>query len=229
MNFQMRCRPELASFSSDKLQGSVCIRTGNGHLRRAGCAVLVAIFVTGSAAPAFAKVFHSQQEALALAFSDADRIETDTNLLSKDQVNWVEEASRSKLDTRIAKFYVAWKNGAVQGYAFIDVHTVRTLPEAFLVVLNADGSVRSLQVLAFHEPLDYMPTKRWYEQFDGKRLSDEMRLGHDVHGVVGATLSARAVTSSVRRVLALFHYVVQGEVPAREASDAVDASAGDES
>lgn len=215
----MRCRPELASSSSDRPGDSMRVRTGDARFGRLGCAVLVAIFATGFASPAFSKVFHSQQEALALAFPGADRIETDTNVLSKDQVSWVEEASRSKLDTRIAKFYVAWKDGAVQGYAFIDVHTVRTLPEAFLVVLDAEGSVRSLRVLAFHEPLDYMPTKRWYEQFDGKTLSDDMRLGHDVHGVVGATLSARAVTSSVRRVLALFHYVVQGEVPAPDASN----------
>jgi Na+-translocating ferredoxin:NAD+ oxidoreductase RnfG subunit len=186
-------------------------------------ACLVAILAAGFTSPALAKVFHSQQEALALAFPDADRIENDTNVLSKDQVNWVEKASRSKLDTRIAKFYIAWKDGAVQGYAFIDVHTVRTLPEAFLVVLDPDGSVRSLRVLAFHEPLDYMPTKRWYEQFDGKTLADDMRLGHDVHGVVGATLSARAVTSSVRRVLALFRYVVQGEVPAPDLPETLDA------
>jgi hypothetical protein len=35
-----------------------------------------------------------------------------------------------------------------------------------------------------------------------------MRLGRDVHGVVGATLSARAVTESVRRVLALYNVLV---------------------
>lgn len=177
-----------------------------------------ALLAFGGASPALAKVFHSQKEALALAFPDADRIESDTSVLSKQQVEWVEETSRSKLDTRIAKFYVAWKDGAVQGYAFIDVHTVRTLPEAFLVVLEPEGRVRSLRVLAFHEPLDYMPTRRWYEQFDGKTDADTMRLGHDVHGIVGATLSARAVTSSVRRVLALYRFVVRGEQLVREES-----------
>lgn len=166
-----------------------------------------------AAAPASAKVFHSQKEALELAFPDAERIESDTTLLSEAQVEAVEAAAHAKLDTRIAKFYVGWKGGERLGYAFIDVHTVRTLPEAFLVVLAPDGTVRSLRVLAFHEPLDYMPTRRWYEQFDGKGLEDPLRLGDDVHGVVGSTLSARAVTQSVRRVLALYRYVVAGEAP----------------
>ncbi|MCA9511354.1 MAG: FMN-binding protein, partial [Myxococcales bacterium] len=182
-----------------------------------------------AAAPVSAKVFHSQEEALALAFPDADRIESDTTLLSEAQVAAVEAAARSKLETRIAKFYVGWKDGERLGYAFIDVHTVRTLPEAFLVVLTPEGRVRTLRVLAFHEPLDYMPTKHWYEQFDGKGLEDPLRLGGDVHGVVGATLSSRAVTQSVRRVLALHRYVVRGDRPDAPASDAAEGpGAGDD-
>ena len=168
------------------------------------------------ATAANAKVFYSQQEALDLAFPDADRIETDTRVLSAEQVEAVEKSARSKLDSRIAKFYAAWKDDQVLGYAFIDVHTVRTLPEAFMVVLEPDGTTRSVRVLAFHEPLDYLPTERWYEQFEARSLSDPLRLGRDIHGIVGATLSARAVTQSVRRVLALFRVLVLGDLPVAE-------------
>ena len=172
-------------------------------------AFVVAALLPGVRAEA--KVFYSQQEAIDLAFPDADRIETDIRVLTKDQVAAVESAARSKLDSRIAKFYVAWQGDAITGYAFIDVHTVRTLPEAFLLVLEPDGSTRSVRVLAFHEPLDYLPTERWYEQFEKKSLADELRLDRDIHGVVGATLSARAVTQSVRRVLALFRVLILNE------------------
>jgi Na+-translocating ferredoxin:NAD+ oxidoreductase RnfG subunit len=83
------------------------------------------------------------------------------------------------------------------------------LPEAFLVVLSPGGEVRSLRVLAFHEPLEYMPSERWYDQFEEKSLSQPMRLGRDVHGIVGATLSARATTRGVRRALAFYQVVLQ--------------------
>lgn len=163
--------------------------------------------------PAEAKVFLSQREAIELAFPDADRIETDTQVLSREQVEAVERSARSKLDSRIAKFYAAWQGDRVTGYAFIDVHTVRSLPEAFMIVLEPDGTTRSVRVLAFHEPLDYLPTERWYKQFEDRSLADPLRLGRDIHGIAGATLSARAVASSVRRVLALFRVVVKGELP----------------
>jgi Na+-translocating ferredoxin:NAD+ oxidoreductase RnfG subunit len=86
---------------------------------------------------------------------------------------------------------------------------VRTLPEAFLVVLTPAGSVRALRVLAFHEPLEYKPDDRWYEQFENVSQDQALRLGRDVHGIVGATLSARATTRGVRRALALYEVVIQ--------------------
>ena len=86
---------------------------------------------------------------------------------------------------------------------------MRTLPEAFLIVLSPEGAVRMLRVLAFHEPLEYKPSDRWYDQFEDKSLAEPLRLGADVHGVVGATLSARATTRGVRRALALYEVVVQ--------------------
>ena len=72
------------------------------------------------------------------------------------------------------------------------------------------GEVRSLRVLAFYEPLDYLPTKRWYRQFEAKSADAALRLGRDIHGVVGSTLSSRAATAGVRRALAL-HRVLLSE------------------
>jgi Na+-translocating ferredoxin:NAD+ oxidoreductase RnfG subunit len=93
----------------------------------------------------------------------------------------------------------------------IDIHNVRTLPEAFMIVLSPAGEVRSLRVLAFHEPLEYKPTNRWYSQFDNQSIGAPLRVGGDIHGVVGATLSAHATTRGVRRALAYYEVLLQSE------------------
>jgi hypothetical protein len=178
--------------------------------RRPAALVAAALLfaLAGPVGTAQGKVFLSQKEALALAFPDADEIRSEVTVLSASQVERVQDLAKSKLETEIVKLHSGWKGGELLGYAYIDVHTVRTLPEAFLVVLAPDGSVRSLRVLAFYEPLDYLPSDRWYHQFDGVRPGDTLRLGREVHGVSGATLSARAVTASVRRVQALYQVLV---------------------
>jgi len=169
----------------------------------------VALAIGGVPSLAEAKVFLSRKQAIALAFPEADRVETEVTILDASQTAAIERIARAKLETRIVKLYTGWKGDALLGHAYIDVHTVRTQPEAFLVVLDRAGKVRSLRVLAFHEPLDYLPAERWYAQFEGKSVEQPLRLGRDVHGIMGATLSARAVTSSVRRVMAFYEVLIR--------------------
>jgi hypothetical protein len=151
----------------------------------------------------------TKQEALAWAFPGADRVDSQSFVLTDDQLRRVEERARSKLDSKLVTLYTGVAGGAVLGYAVIDVHTVRTLPEAFLVVLGPGGEVQRLRVLAFHEPQEYMPPHRWLNQFEGKDAAAPLRLQRDVHGIAGATLSSQAVTGGVRRALALHEILVR--------------------
>jgi hypothetical protein len=171
-------------------------------------ASLALLFAT---APAAAKVFYSRNQALRLAFPEAERIEDDTYVLSDAQAERIGALAQSPLDSKLVKLYRGYHGDQLLGYAVIDIHNVRTMPEAFMVVLTPEGSVRSVRVLAFHEPLDYLPNQRWYGQFDEKSLASPLRLGGDIHGVVGSTLSARATTRGVRRALAYYRVLVQNE------------------
>jgi Na+-translocating ferredoxin:NAD+ oxidoreductase RnfG subunit len=87
---------------------------------------------------------------------------------------------------------------------------VRTLPEAVLVVLSPAGAVERVLLLAFHEPPEYAAPERWLRQFHGRDASTAAwRVGRDLHGITGATLTAHAVTATVRRAVALFDVVIR--------------------
>lgn len=164
-----------------------------------------------AASEADAKVYLSRKEALEAAFPDATRVDERSVVLTDDQARTVERLAKAPLESRIVKLYTGLRDDEVLGYAFIDLHTVRTLPEAFLVVLSPEGEVRSLRVLAFYEPEEYRPPDRWLEQFDRRRLEPELRVGGAIHGIAGSTLSSRAVTGGVRRSLALYEVLVAPE------------------
>ena len=160
------------------------------------------------AAPASAVVFLSRNEALALAFSGADRIERLSFVLTDEQAERIEQRARAPLDSRLQTLHAGYNGDRLLGYALIDVHTVRTLPEALMVVIDPDGRLRSVRMLAFHEPGEFMPTDRWFAQFTGRELDASLQLHGRVHAIAGATLSARAVTRSVRRALAIHEVLV---------------------
>lgn len=157
--------------------------------------------------PAGAKVFLTQEEALKLAFPDAE-VERKSLFLSNEQMAKVKELSRTELRSGIAQVYIARKDGKVSGYAYFDTHIVRTFEETLMIVLTPEAKVRRIEVISFREPEEYIAREEWYAQYYDKGLSKELSLQRGIRPITGATLTAEATNDSVRRVLAL-HKVTQ--------------------
>ena len=170
---------------------------------------LIGVHVAPATPPVRAVVLHSRQEALTLAFPEAERVETRTVALSEEQAKRVTTLAAAPLESRQATVYVGYKGGQVLGYAFLDTRVVRTLPATLLVVLSPAGTVQRVQVLAFHEPDDYLPPERWLRQFEQQPLGPDLQLHRTIHGIAGATLSSQSVTNAVRQALALFQVLVR--------------------
>ena len=73
---------------------------------------------------------------------------------------------------------------------------------ARLISLDADGSLRRIDVTAFLEPIQFQAAPSWYQQYTGHPLSDEVMVQRAIRAIAGATLTATATNSAVRRVLA---------------------------
>lgn len=177
-------------------------------LHRFSCA-LVALTLLTSAGAASAKIFYSKEGALKLAFPRADRVEPRHLFLTSEQAHRIERLAQASVKSRLVTVYVGYRQGKLLGFAIIDTHVVRTLPETFLVVLNPRGRIDAVHVLAFHEPQEYMPPAGWLRQFRGRSLSPGLRIRQEVAGIAGATMSAHAMTAGIRKVLAIFEVLLR--------------------
>jgi len=163
-----------------------------------------------------AKVFLSQEEALKLAFPAAT-VERKTAFLTTGQQRAAQALSNDEaLPSALVVYYVATRDGRTVGTAYFDTHIVRTMPETIMVVVDPAGRAARIEVLSFQEPEDYLPRPRWYGQFQGKPLNDELSMKRGIRPVAGATLTVRATTEAARRVLAL-HEVIR-RAPVGEAA-----------
>jgi len=169
--------------------------------------VAVALALAGQSS---ATVYYSRDEALKLAFPDAERVEPKDFFLTAAQRAAIEAQAKSSLDSDLVTVYVGSRAGIPSGYAIFDTHVVRTLPETFLVVLSPDGKVAATHLLAFYEPTEYAPPARWMEQFRDKTSDDELRVGRGIAGITGSTLTSEAVTGGVRRALAIYAVLLKG-------------------
>ena len=153
-----------------------------------------------------ARVFATVNDALASAFPGCS-IERKTVFLTTEQLESARELADVTIPSALVHPYVATCGGEPGGTAYFDAHRVRTLPETLLVVVDPAGEVHRVEVLSFDEPEEYIPRSIWYQQFVGKALDDDLRLARGIDGVTGATLTARATTDAVRRILALHQAV----------------------
>ena len=159
---------------------------------------------------ASSKVFLTVDEALRLAFPDA-KVQRRTAFLRPEQVRRASELSRREVASALVTYYEARRNGQLTGTAYFDTHRVRTLPETLMIIVDPQGRVARIEVISFREPEEYLPRGAWYEQFRGKALNPELQLKRDIRPVTGATLTARATTDAVRRVLALHRVIGEGK------------------
>jgi Na+-translocating ferredoxin:NAD+ oxidoreductase RnfG subunit len=75
----------------------------------------------------------------------------------------------------------------------------------YAIGLNADGSVKQIEILDYRESYGYeIRNPNWRRQFVGKTTTDPLRLDQDIKNISGATLSCRHITDGVRRLLASY-------------------------
>ena len=181
---------------------------------RGGQAILPVLFVAVTllfALAAQARVFMTQQQALASAFPAGTKIVRQALFLSPEQARAAQKESGIDFTDRMVVRYTGSNAaGAVIGYAYFDTHPVRTLPETVMVVIGADHKVQKIDILSFDEPPDYFPKQRWMDQFRGRRLDDDLSLKRAIRPITGASLTGRAIVNASRKVLAL-HRIFGGK------------------
>jgi hypothetical protein len=140
----------------------------------------------------------TQQQALASAFPAGTKVTREVFFLTPQQLDAARRESGVEFSDKMIVRYAS-----PAGYAYFDTHRVRTLAETVMIVVTPDGRIDRIEILSFDEPPDYLPKARWFEQFHGRKLDDDLSLKRAIRPVSGASLSGRAITNASRKILAL--------------------------
>ncbi len=80
----------------------------------------------------------------------------------------------------------------------------------YAVGLNADGSVKQIEVMVYRETYGYeIRNDKWRAQFVGKTANSTLKLDDDIKNIGGATLSCRHITDGVKRLLAFYEVALR--------------------
>jgi hypothetical protein len=159
----------------------------------------------------YGQVFKTQREGFELAFPGDTSVERKALFLTDDQIAKIEPLAKAKLESKLVTYYVGSRADSITGFAFFETSVVRTKPETFMVVVRPDGLVKLVEILAFYEPLDYLPTPRWLKLFNDKMLDDQLWPKRGIHNITGATLTVQSITQGVRKILAIYQVAINKE------------------
>ncbi len=169
--------------------------------------IFITLFLIGGV-PGEARVLMTQEQALAGAFPRGTSVTRQKFFLTTDQSAQAKRESGVDFDDQMIVRYA----GTDGRFAYFDTHRVRTLPETVMVVVKSDGTIDRIDILSFDEPTDYLPKRRWIDQFLGRKLDRDLALNGAIRPISGASLSGSAIVNASRKILAL-HHVLAGVAP----------------
>lgn len=115
----------------------------------------------------------------------------------------LQHKAKARLDSDIVRLYTVKRGKMIEGYAVLIVQRVRSKKTAVLYMIDKRQTIKGIEILAFHEPLEYKPNKTWQSVFKGKKRSDNLYAGQGIPTISGATLSARTLCDAARIALSI--------------------------
>ncbi len=131
-------------------------------------------------------------------------------LLSSAKAKVIQKNAQLKLDTKIYRIFSAKKDDKLLGYGILINRKVRSKNTVVLYVIENDN-LTNMDIIAFNEPLEYIPSNTWKEQFKNIPTTDYLQLNRDIPTITGATLSARSITDGSRLAFSIYNTLLKGK------------------
>ena len=171
---------------------------------------LVPVAIFAAAPQCMAAKYMNVEQARALIFPSADEYIAKPVQLTAAQMQEIDKLSG--VPGRTAQVYVwqAMSKGKMIGWFFVDQVIGKHELITYAVGVNADGSLRQVQIIEYLEAYGYQVRDlRWRDQFVGKTADSPLQVGVDIGNISGATMSVRHVTDGIKRLLFLHQTVLR--------------------
>jgi hypothetical protein len=163
------------------------------------------------ALPLSASLLISPIDAMHQSYGTDSKIIKENVLLTKAKVEKIEQDAKVKLDEKIIRIFTASKNGETLGFGILVNRKVRSKNAVVLYMISADSLLKSIEIIAFNEPMEYIPSKNWMLQFENVKTDKMLRVAKEIPTITGATMSARSIVDGSRVAFALYNEMLKGK------------------
>ena len=151
-----------------------------------------------------AEVFMNEEEAVKLMLPKSQRIRRELIRLTQEKKELIEERIGWKFPEESFEVYIGETGNKVDGYALLHNTIGKHRHMTYMVGVDGEGRCTNVELLVFREAKgSEVGKKRFNSQYEGKTVSDPIRINKDIINISGATMSVRSISAGVKRVLVL--------------------------
>lgn len=159
--------------------------------------------------PLNAKMLISPIDAMSQNFGLDSQITKENILLTNAQANKIEDIAKTKLEKKIVRVFKAQKNNKIVGYGVLINKKIRSKNGVVLYMISSDSILKTIEIIAFNEPMEYIPSNTWMSQFQNRQTKNMLILSKEIPTITGATMSARNIVDGSRIAFAIYNEILK--------------------
>jgi Na+-translocating ferredoxin:NAD+ oxidoreductase RnfG subunit len=151
-----------------------------------------------------AEVFMTEEDAVKITLPTSERIRKAVIRLSQEKKDHIEQRIGWKFPEESFEVYIGETGNKIDGYAMVHNTIGKHKHMTYMVGVDAQGACSNVELLVFREAKgSEVRRKRFNAQYEGKTVSDPIRINKDIINISGATMSVRSISAGVKRALVL--------------------------
>ena len=148
--------------------------------------------------------FMTEEEAVKTILPKSQRVHKELIRLTPEKKELIEQRIGWKFPEESFELYIGETGDKVDGYAMIHNTIGKYKHMTYMVGVDPKGVCTDVELLVFRDAKgSEVGKKRFNSQYDGRTVSDPIRINKDIINISGATMSVRSMSAGVKRVLVL--------------------------
>lgn len=158
-----------------------------------------------------AKILISPIDVMQQSYGVNSEISKKNILLKNDQVKKIQQDAKAKIKSKIFRVFKAIYKNKILGYGIVLNQKVRSKNAVIIYMISNDSILKSIEIIAFNEPPEYIPSETWIKQFENITTDQRLRVSKEIPTITGATLSARSIVDGSRIAFAFYEEILKGK------------------
>jgi hypothetical protein len=99
---------------------------------------------------------------------------------------------------------------SLNAIAILDNVIGKSMPITFFVIFTTLSQIQHVEIVKYRESYGgEIKSRRWLDQFKNRDTSSDFKIGKDINGISGATLSANSISHGVNKLTILAPWLME--------------------